>query len=170
MAEFLMPLRSLFEWVSEFPSSIALRESQFMWPWTIVAHVVSMATFAGLVLMMDLRLLGVGNMRTPFSEVQRKLFPWQMGAMGITSITGITLLYADPMRLYVNIFFWIKMLMMVLTALNALAFHYITYHSVTSWDSAATTPLGARLSGLVSVVLWALVIVSGRLIPYNWFQ
>src|SRR5688572_3534501 len=170
MAEFLMPLRSLFEWVSEFPSSIALRESQFMWPWTIVVHVVSMALFAGLVLMMDLRLLGVGNMRTPFSEVQRKLFPWQMAAMGITSITGVTLLYADPMRLFVNIFFWIKMLMMVLTALNALAFHYITYHSVTSWDSASTTPFGARLSGLVSVVLWALVIVSGRLIPYNWFQ
>ena len=170
MAEFLMPLRSLFEWVSEFPSSIALRESQFMWPWIIVFHVVSMGIFAGLVLMMDLRLLGVGNMRTPFSEVQRRLFPWQMLAMGATAITGVTLLYADPMRFYVNIFFWMKMLMMVLTAINALAFHYITYHSVTSWDSAMTTPFGARLSGLVSVVLWMLVIVSGRLIPYNWFQ
>ena len=90
MAEFLMPLRSLFEAVAEYPSSIALRESQFMWPWVIVIHVVSMATFAGLVLMMDLRLLGVGNMRTPFSEVQRRLFPWQMGAMGLTSITGVS--------------------------------------------------------------------------------
>ena len=170
MTEFLMPLRSLFEWVGEFSSSIALRESQFMWPWIIVFHVVSMGIFAGLVLMMDLRLLGVGNMRTPFSEVQRRLFPWQMAAMGLTSITGVTLLYSDPMRFYVNIFFWIKMIMMVLTAINALAFHYITYNSVNSWDTAATVPFGARLSGLVSVVLWALVIVSGRLIPYNWFQ
>jgi hypothetical protein len=170
MTEFLMPLRGLFEWVSEFPTSIALRESQFMWPWVIVFHVVAMATFAGLVVMMDLRLLGVGNMQTPFSEVQRKLFPWQMVFMVLSSITGVTLLYADPMRFYVNIFFWIKMLMIVLTAINALAFHYITYNSIANWDTAATTPLGARLSGLVSVVLWALVIVSGRLIPYNWFQ
>jgi hypothetical protein len=38
--------------------------------------------FAGLVLMMDLRLLGIGNVRTPFSQVHRTLFPWQM--FGIT--------------------------------------------------------------------------------------
>jgi hypothetical protein len=170
MAEFLMPLRSLFEWVSEFPTSIALRESQYAWPWVIVAHVVSMCVFAGLVLMMDLRLLGVGNMRTPFSEVQKRLFPWQMLGMAFSSITGFALAYADPMRFYVNIFFWMKMIMMVLASVNALAFHYITYNSVVRWDSAATTPFGARLSGAVSVVLWALVIVSGRLIPYNWFQ
>jgi hypothetical protein len=170
MADLLMPLRSLFEAVGEMESSIGLRESQFMWPWLIVIHVVAMGTFAGLVLMMDLRLLGVGNMRTPFSEVQKRLFPWQMGAMGVTSITGATLLFSDPMRFYVNIFFWMKMLMMVLTALNAMAFHYITYNSVKTWDSKDTTPFGARLSGAVSVVLWALVIVSGRLIPYNWFQ
>jgi hypothetical protein len=30
--------------------------------------------------------------------------------------------------------------------------------------------LGARLSGALSILLWAVVIVSGRLIPYNWFQ
>jgi hypothetical protein len=170
MTELLMPLRSLFETVGEFPSSIAIRESQYLWPWIIVLHVVAMAIFAGLVVMMDLRLLGIGNMRTPFSEVQRRLFPWQMFGMAFSAITGVTLLYADPMRFYVNIFFWIKMIMMVLTAINALAFHYITYNSITRWDTAATTPLGARLSGLVSVVLWGLVIVSGRLIPYNWFQ
>ena len=170
MDELLTPLRGLFEWVGEFPSSIAIRESQYLWPWIIVFHVVSMGTFAGLVVMMDLRLLGIGNMRTPFSEVQKRLFPWQMGAMAATTVTGVTLLYADPMRFYVNIFFWIKMLMIVLTAINAMAFHYITYNSVGAWDTAETMPFGARLSGFVSVVLWALVIVSGRLIPYNWFQ
>jgi hypothetical protein len=170
MDEFLTPLRSLFEWVAEFPTSIALRESQYMWPWVIVSHVVSMCFFAGLIVMMDLRLLGVGNMGTPFSEVQKRLFPWQMVGMAASSITGLTLAYSDPMRFYVNIFFWIKMLMMIVAGMNALAFHFITYNSVKVWDSAATTPFGARLSGAVSVVLWALVIVSGRLIPYNWFQ
>jgi hypothetical protein len=29
--------------------------------------------------------------------------------------------------------------------------------------------MAAKLSGSISVVLWALVIISGRLIPYNWF-
>jgi hypothetical protein len=163
-------IRSWFEWVDAFPTSIALRESIYGYPYLLTAHAVSMALFAGLIVMMDLRLLGIGNMRTPFSEVQKRLFPWQMVGMTLSAITGLTLTYADPMRFYVNIFFWTKMLVMVLAGINALAFHFITYNSVVRWDSAETTPFGAKLSGAVSIIMWAIVIVSGRLIPYNWFQ
>ena len=58
MVELLFPLRRLFEWVDAFPSSIAIRESQYLYPSILTSHVVSMCLFAGLVLMMDLRLLG----------------------------------------------------------------------------------------------------------------
>ena len=169
MSEFLMPLRGFAEWVSEFPTSIAIRESQYFSPYLTVSHVVVMAIVAGLVLMMDLRLLGVANMRTPFSELQRRLFPWQMLGMALAGITGLTLAYSDPMRFYVNIFFWLKMVILALAGLNALTFHYTTYYSVASWDTAPVTPIGARLAGAISVLLWSLVIIAGRLIPYNWF-
>jgi hypothetical protein len=169
MAELMSPLRTLFEWVNELPTSIAIRESQYFSPYLTVSHVVVMSIVGGLVLMMDLRLMGVANMRTPFSELQRRLFPWQMFGMTLAAITGLVLAYSDPMRFYVNIFFWLKMLMLVLAALNAMAFHYTTYYSVAAWDTAPTTPLAAKLSGAISVALWTLVIVSGRLIPYNWF-
>jgi hypothetical protein len=170
MAEFMKPLHDLFFWVSEIPSSIAIRESLFVSPWLTVSHVISMCLFAGLIVMMDLRLLGIGNMRTSFSELQKRLFPWQMLGMGLSSVTGLTLAFSDPMRFYVNIFFWTKMLVMVLAGINALAFHFITYNSVRTWDTRETTPFGARLSGALSILLWAIVIVAGRLIPYNWFQ
>jgi hypothetical protein len=169
MKELFLPVGKLAEWVAEFPSSIAIRESQYLSPYLTVSHVVVMAFVAGLVLMMDLRLMGVANMRTPFSELQKKLFPWQMVGMTLAAITGLVLLYSDPVRIYPNIFFWLKMLILVLAALNALAFHYSTYLSVGSWDTASTTPFAAKLSGSISVVLWSLVIISGRLIPYNWF-
>ena len=170
MADLMMPLHDLFQWVSELPTSIAIRESQYVSPYLTVSHVLSMCFFAGLIVMMDLRLLGIGNMRTPFSDVQRRLFPWQMLGMGTSGVTGLVLTYSDPMRFYVNIFFWTKMLVMVLAGINALAFHFITYNSVVTWDTTASTPFGARLSGALSVVMWAVVIISGRLIPYNWFQ
>jgi hypothetical protein len=169
MAEWFMPLRAVFEWVNEMPSSIAIRESQYFSPYLTVSHVVVMSIVAGLVLMMDLRMVGVANMRTPFSELQRRLFPWQMLGMTLAAITGLVLAFADPMRFYVNIFFWLKMLVLVLAALNALAFHYTTYYSVAMWDSAPTTPTAVKLSGGISIALWTLVILSGRLIPYNWF-
>ena len=170
MLELLMPLRSLFEWLDAFPSSIAIRESQYVYPGLLTAHVVALCWFAGLILMMDLRLLGVGNMQTPFSQLQRRLFPYQMVGMIFSAITGLALVYAQPMRFYVNIFFWVKMVMMALAGLNALAFHYLTYNSVSRWDRDPILPPAARLAGALGLALWVGVVVSGRLIAYNWFQ
>src|SRR5687767_15705073 len=96
-AELLAPLRSLAEYVDMMPSSIAFRESIYVSPYTTVAHVVAMAFFAGLILMMDLRLMGVANMSTPFSQVQRRLFPLQMIAMAAAAATGLVLAFGDPL-------------------------------------------------------------------------
>ena len=136
MADLFKPLHDLFFWVSEMENSIALRESQYIWPGFEVVHVVFMCIFAGLIVMMDLRLLGVGNMQTPFSQLQKRLFPWQMFGMAGAATTGLILVFGDPMRFYNNIFFWLKMLMMVIAAVNAMAFHYISYFGVDRWDSA----------------------------------
>ena len=166
----LMYLRSWFEFFNEFPSSIAIRESIYLYPSLLTTHIIGMCVFAGLVIMMDLRLLGVGNMRTPVSQIQSKLFPWQLAGMAISAVTGLILVYTQPMRFWGNIFFWIKTTMMLLASANVLAFHYGTYRSVASWDTSAKVPFGAKLSSVVSLVLWSLVIISGRLIAYNWFQ
>jgi hypothetical protein len=170
MAELFAPLRSLFMYVSEFESSIALRESQYVMPWFFVIHVISMCLFAGTILAMDLRLLGVGHMQTPFSQVQRRLFPWQIAGMVLASISGLTLVYGNPMNYFANIIFWTKMLAMGIAGLNALAFHFITEYTLVDWDAGATPPFGAKLAGGLSIALWANVVMAGRLIPYNWFQ
>jgi hypothetical protein len=169
LSELLAPLRSLAEYVDMMPSSIAFRESIFVSPYTTVSHVVSICFFAGLILVMDLRLLGWGFMRTPFSHLQRKLFPLQMLGMACAGITGMVLTFGDPLRFYANIFFWTKMLMIALTGINAMAFEYVTHDTVPQWDSSPMTPYGARLAGGVSLALWSTVIIAGRLIPYNWF-
>jgi hypothetical protein len=112
----------------------------------------------------------VGNLRTPFSQVQRRLFPWQMAGLAVSAVTGLLLVYGQPMRFYSNFFFWIKTVMMVLAGVNAMAFHRTIYHSVASWDSDAAVPFGAKLAGGLGLALWAGVVVSGRLIAYNWFS
>ena len=163
-------IRIWFEWVNEFPTSIAFRESFYVYPAFLTGHVVSVCLFAGLVMMMDLRLLGVGNMRTPISQVQKRLFPWQMFTMVVSMATGMMLFYGQPMRFYANIFFWAKLLMIGLTGVNAMAFHRLTYRSVSAWDSGMAPPFGSKLSGALSLLLWSFVIISGRLIAYDWFK
>jgi hypothetical protein len=172
MAEFFAPLVDLATWVAEFENSIALRESQYVMPWVFVLHVISLAMFAGTILMMDLRLLGIGYMQAPFSQVQRRLFPWQMAGMAASAITGSALVFGNPLNYVTNIIFWVKMLAIVLAGLNALAFHFITEYTLVDWDTGGRPPLGAKLAGALSIILWANVIVSGRLIPYalTWFR
>ena len=54
-------------------------------------------------------------------------------------------------------------------AVNALAFHQSEYHTVSLWDAGGAPPANAKLSGVLSIALWAGVVVAGRLIAYNWF-
>ena len=165
----LASVRTWLDFVEALPSSVAIRESIYGYTALLSLHVVGMCVFAGLVLMMDLRLIGVGNMRTPLSQLQKRLFPWQMAGMVLSTVTGAVLIYGQPSRFYANIFFWVKVMMMVLAMVNALAFHRSTYHTIVVWDSHAVPPFGAKLSGVLSVALWAGVVVAGRMIAYNWF-
>ena len=172
LGDYFAPLQNLANYVSELPTSVQLRESQFVMPCVFVAHVISMCMFAGTILMMDLRLLGVGHMQTPFSQVQRRLFPWQMFAMVFSSVTGLALVWGNPLNYVTNIIFWVKTLAMLIAGLNALAFHFITEYTLVDWDAGRTPPPAAKLAGWLSIFLWANVIVSGRLIPYalTWFR
>jgi len=163
-----MSFRTLFEWVDAFPSSIAMRESLYAFPVLLTLHLISLVMFAGLVVMMDLRLLGVAYRGTPFSEVQAKLFPWQMVGMVVTSIAGLLLFYSQPMRYFGKVLYWIKMALIVLAGVNALLFHFTTYRSIAKWDTAGP-PLGAKVAGGLSLAMWAGIVASGRLTAYNWW-
>ena len=163
-----MSLRSWFEWMDAFPSSIAMRESLYAFPVLLTIHLISLAMFAGLVLMMDLRLLGVGYRGTPCSEVQARLFPWQVVGMVVTALAGLLLFYAQPMRYFGKVLYWIKIALMVLAFVNALVFHFTTYRSVAKWDTAGP-PLGAKVAGGLSLALWAGVVAFGRLTAYDWW-
>ncbi len=163
-----MNLRSLFEWMDALPSSIAMRESLYAYPALLTAHVITLAMFAGLVAMMDLRLLGVAYKTTPFSEVQSRLFPWQMVGMTLSFATGALLFYSQPMRYFPKLLYWLKMGLLVVAGINAMLFHFTTYRSVDKWDTDGRPPGAARTAALFSLVLWACIVVSGRLTAYDW--
>ncbi len=163
-----MTLRPLFEWVDAFPSSIALRESLYAFPVALTVHLVSLAMFAGLVVMMDLRLVGLAYRGTTFSEMQRRLFPWQMVAMVVTSVAGLLLFYAQPMRYFGKVIYWIKIALIVVAGVNALLFHFITYRSIDKCD-ITNPPVAAKVAGWLSLALWACVVATGRLTAYEWW-
>jgi hypothetical protein len=164
------PLLGICERLGATAASIAIRESAWTYPIINSAHVLSLAVFVGLVVILDLRLIGVAMRATPVTEVQRGLWPWTIGGFVLMAITGALLFYSDPVRFYGNVFFWIKIGLMALAGVNAFVFHNSVFRRVADWDQSARTPARARIAGALSLLLWAAIIVAGRLIAYNWFS
>jgi peptidoglycan/LPS O-acetylase OafA/YrhL len=62
------------------------------------------------------------------------------------------------------------MLLMLLAGLNIFIFHSRVFPGVATWDAAPVPPRPARLAGAFSLALWVCIVVSGRMIAYNWFD
>jgi hypothetical protein len=156
------------EWLAGLAWTTAIRESTLGAPMIQTAHVASTVLFAGLVIMMDLRLVGVAFTHAPSAQIQRRLFPWQMAGFVPSMATGIVLFCVDPLRYYANVLFWVKMALLALAGLNALAFHLKT--TADRWDEDPRGTRTAHLAGAISLLLWSAIIVAGRLIPNDWFS
>jgi hypothetical protein len=113
----------LLKWVAGTPWSIALRESLYVWPFVESTHVLSLGLFAGTAAMLDLRLLRLAFQRVPVSELTGRLLPWTRAGAVIMITTGLLLFYATPVRNYQNIFFRIKVVLLVVAGINVWLFH-----------------------------------------------
>jgi hypothetical protein len=165
-----MSLRAFFEWMGTTPWSVAIHESLLMYPLIESVHVLGITLFFGMIMMLDLRLLGYTLREVPVTDVVRRLLPWAFVGFVPMTISGLLLVYQEPLRAYDNYFFRAKAVMLVLAGLNALAFHTGIYKRVADWDRDPVAPYRARMAGAFSLILWCGVIIAGRLIAYNWFE
>ena len=163
-------LRAFFEWMGTTPWSVAIHESLLMYPIIESVHVLGITLFFGMIMMLDLRLLGFTLREVAVTDVVRRLLPWAFAGFVPMTISGLLLVYQEPLRAYDNYFFRAKAIMLVLAGLNALAFHTGIYKRVADWDRDPVAPYRARLAGAFSLILWCGVIIAGRLVAYNWFE
>ena len=165
-----MSILSFLEWLASTEWSIALHESLWAYPLVESTHVLTLGLFVGTAVMLDLRLLGWSFTRVPISEFTERILPWTRVAFVIMVATGVLLFYAIPVRNYQNIFFRVKMVMLVFAMFNIWYFHTRIEPGVANWDTAAQPPRAARIAGMASIALWLAIVVAGRMIAYNWFD
>ena len=163
-------LLAVFQRLADSQSSINLHESRYAYDFIESVHVWTLCLFFGLAVMFDLRLLGWTFTHVPVSELSRRLLPWTIAGFAIMVVTGSLLFYAIPVRSFQSIFFRVKMSLLLLAGLNVLIFHSGVYKKVKSWDVDKAPPRAARVAGALSILLWIGIVVSGRMIAYNWFD
>ena len=167
-----MSLFRVCEWLATTRGSIALHESRYMFLIVLTVHVLTLPVFVGTAVMLGLRLLGMTMTRVPVSEVMARLLPWTTAGFLVMITSGSLLFYAAPLLRYQNFFFRLKMVMLVLAGVNVWVFRNTVYRRVAEWDLDAVPPRSARVAGGVSLLVWAVMITLGRMIPYQlyWFD
>jgi hypothetical protein len=165
-----MSLTAFCEWLANTHGSIALHESLWVYPIVESVHVLALCLFLGLTVMLDLRLMGVMLREARVSEVTERLLPWITAGFVLMVASGSLLFYAIPVRTFHNIFFRVKLAMLILAGLNVWVFHSTIYRTVAAWDLDTVPPRRARVAGGLSLALWAGIVVAGRMIAYSWFD
>ena len=158
------------QWLGDTPWSVGLHESIWGYPLVESIHVLTLCLFMGFAVVLDLRLLGISFKTTPVSEVAGRLLPWTIMGFAIMVITGALLFFAIPVKTYLNIFFRIKVALLILAGINVAVFHTTIGKDTMSWDMDPVPPFRARLAGGLSLFFWGAIIVCGRMIAYNWFD
>lgn len=164
-----MTIITICEWLESTSLSILVRESAYGFPIVVAVHLLGLTVSVGTLVWFDLRLLGISMRRIRVSEIYRRLSPWLLTGFAVMFISGTILFAAFATSAYGNLYFRIKAAALVLAAVNALAYHFTTERAIARWDEALRPPLPARLAGLTSIVVWALVIIAGRMMSYTMF-
>jgi hypothetical protein len=114
----------------------------------------------------DLRLLGLLLPTQRVSTLARRLLPCTWLGFAIQLVSGLLLFSSEAVKLYDNPTFRLKLLLILFAGANALLFHLTIYRRVSSWDDSPTTPLRARLSAVISILVWLSVVAAGRFIGF----
>ncbi len=159
-------LLHLCEWIYATRFSTSIRQSPYSFPAIETIHTLGITAVVGTIAVLDLRLLGLIMKREPVSRIARQVLPWTWAGFAVMFVTGLLLSIAEAATNYFNWAFRIKMVLLLLVGINPLIFHLTIFRKVNTWDVANVTPLRARLAAISSLVLWASIIVFGRLIAY----
>ena len=160
-----MNIVSALQWVESTNLSTAIREGALLYPIIGGFHLLAIALFGGMLVMTDLRLLGWAMRRRTVSGILEPFRVWKRAGFVLVVLSGLLLAWAEPLRLYRSVSFWVKMGLLVSVGAHALVFRKGVYQNAKALD-AGLTPR-AKLAAALSLMLWAGLIVTGRLIAFD---
>jgi hypothetical protein len=156
-----MSLLPFFEWCEATWIGDAIRNSFWLFPVIEAVHLLGLCVLGGAVLVLDLRMLGVG-LRQPIAEIARDARPWLLGAIVVMLTTGTALFLSESIKCYYNTSFWVK-----ITTLPVALLYTFTVRRHVALASGVDATARTRAVALVSLLLWFTVAAAGRWIGFS---
>ncbi len=150
--------------------STSIHESYYLYNWIETTHVLTLMVSLGLLFLVDLRMLGLAFAEIPAKQFADRIrWPMLIGFV-VMFLTGILLFYAIPVRTTQSLWFRIKVVLLIAAAINLYFFYRSMKHASPGWEQSALPPRSLRVGAGLSLVIWAGVVICGRLIAYDWYD
>src|SRR5512139_3955140 len=134
-----------------------IAEHAYAYPLLEVVHIAGIAALLGSLLLVELRVWGLGA-ALPARALAALALPVTLGGFALAAASGLLMFATRPAELLASTTFVVKMTLLMLGGLNATAFHWR--------DSLGRADGVARAQTLASLLLWLAVIAAGRWIAY----
>ena len=161
-------MKQFAEWLSTTLPSVFIQEHN---AWAIPTiqsiHIVGIAMVMGSVLMIDLRILGVAGKDQTLRQTTERFGPWLTSSLWLLLVTGTLMVVGEPVRELVTFSFWLKMALVAIGTVAALVFQGALRRHDQQWGDMLARRASIRTMAIVTFLIWAFIIVLGRLIAYD---
>ena len=155
-------LLSLLQWCSSWGPIVFIRDSKYGMPAVQAVHLMGLTVLLATVLVLDLRLAGVGLMDFSLSYLARQLQPWAVGALTLVILSGMLIFLATPPKYLSSNPFRVKMALLCL----AILFHFGVLRRFVASEPRLRPRVVNVVVACVSVTLWFSVGWAGRAIAF----
>lgn len=153
------------QWLQSTAFFTAIRESWYAYPVILSLHMVALILFGGLILVTNLRLLGMLR-KYPVADVVRSLQSLKDFGLALIVICGLLMAGSKAEEYYYNAFFRAKMGLLLLVIVHDAIFRRSVYNRAPEFDISGKTPAIAKFAAVLSLVLWTGLLICGRGIGY----
>jgi hypothetical protein len=136
-----------------------LNSIEWAFPLTECFHITAFALSIGTIMMVDLRLLGLGMMHQTGRQLVRDTGLWTLAGLIVVITSGLMIFSSDPIHYIHNSAFVDKQI--VLTV--AIVYNYTIHRKVAMSDFS---PGAGAATGIISVLIWVSVVFAGLWIAF----
>lgn len=161
-------MKQFAEWLSTTFLSVFIQDhNAWIVPLIQSVHIVGIAAVFGSVFLLDLRILGWAGMDQTLRQTTNRYGPWLTGSLCLLLVTGVLMVVGEPVRELVSFSFWMKMLLLAIGTLIATVFRISLSRYEQAWESTLVHRGGIKGLAILTLAIWASIIVLGRLIAYD---
>ena len=158
-----MGILSFVTWLDGSALGQAIRDSRWLFPAIEASHLLGLAVLGGCVLIVNMRLLGLGLRSQSTAEVARDVRPFMLSSLAVMLVSGFLLFASEAIKCYEHTAFWFKMSCLALAIVAAFT---IQNRAIQIEDRNSGT-FQVKLVALISVALWTGVGIGGRWIGFS---